>query len=544
MVWSFSFLAACGASDKKGDKPDDQAVQRNASGKVRMQLPEAKPCADSAELSCYPVAMPLDHNDAASSRMTVNFGVKPSEGKNREALLVLFGGPGDPGVYSLGRWLKRIQPELKQRFDIVTMDLRGVRASEAMDCSQAWEDYSFVPPWTYEEAERLTLAEGVKTAAETCVKELKRTPEVLQHLNSEQAAADLETFRILMGYSNWSIYSLSYGTQLAQAYVTRYPGHTKALVLDGAVDLTVDLLGYARDLTRAQNDIFKQLDSYCEQNAECTTAFTSGTGKAAVMNAPTEVYDALFQNLLQDAAPVQLKNDDGTILESSLGAYDLEFALAGSVANPGARARFLWALAQAHQTGDFAPLYRIAASLPEAFANIPVPEKKPEVVGQPAPGMSSGVYWTFICNDYGSPAGASYEDRFAKFVTNAQPLIDEGLRIHAPLFSEAVCADWPRVAQDKARPAPFQGKDVPTLVIGAEADAAVPYSHAVQIARHLDQGRLLTVSASQHISYSYHISCVNQVVDRLLLEGVLPEADLRCEDEFVGTWPVKEAAAP
>ncbi len=218
--------------------------------------------------------------------------------------------------------------------------------------------------------------------------------------------------------------------------------------------------------------------------------------------------------------------------------------MAGSVGSPGARSRFLWALALAYQTGDFASLYRIADGQPEVFSNIPVPEKKPDAAGQPAPSMSSGVFWTFICNDYGTPAGATFEDRFAQFVTNAQPHVEEGLRIHGPFFSEAVCADWPLAPQNMTRPAPFEGQGVPTLVIGAEADANVPYTHAVQIAQHLTEGRLLTVSGSQHVSYSYHISCVNEVVERLLLEGSLPESQRRCEDEFVGVWPVKETSVP
>ncbi len=544
VVWSLAFLSACGASPQSREQSYGDPIVRNASGKVSMQLPAPQPCEDSADITCYPIAMPLDHDNAKTSRMTVNFGVKAASGQSREALLVLFGGPGDPGVYSLGRWLKRVNPELLNRFDIVTMDLRGVRSSEAMDCQQAAIDYTFVPPWTYEESERLTLAEGAKTAAAACVKELNRAPDILQYYNSEQAAADLESFRILMGYSKWSIYSLSYGTQLAQTYVTRYPGRTKALVLDGPVDLTVDLLGYGRDLALAQNEIFKKLDAYCKESPECAAAFRTVSGKATVLKAPTEVYDLLFNKLLEAPVPVQLKQSDGTITETSLGAYDLEFALAGSLGSPGARSRFLWALAQAYQTGDFAALYRIADGQAEVFSNIPVPEKKPDVAGQPAPYMSSGVFWTFICNDYGTPAGATFEERFDQFVANAQPYVEEGLRIHGPFFSEAVCADWPLAPQSVTRPAPFEGKDVPTLVIGAEADANVPYSHAVQIAQNLAEGRLVTVSGSQHVSYSYHISCVNEAVERLLLEGSLPESQRRCEDEFVGVWPVKEASAP
>jgi hypothetical protein len=53
----------------------------------------------------------------------------------------------------------------------------------------------------------------------------------------------------------------------------------------------------------------------------------------------------------------------------------------------------------------------------------------------------------------------------------------------------------------------------------------------------------VTVSGSQHVSYSYHISCVNQAVEALLLEGALPADDVRCTDDFVGVWPFKGAAA-
>lgn len=537
LVSSYVLLAvvsACG-------KASDDRVQVASSGphtsdKGSVELPEAKPCVGTPELNCYAVKMPLDHESAESPRTTVTFGYKAATVESREVLLVLFGGPGDPGVYSLGKWLTRVSPELKKRFNIVTMDLRGVQGSEQMDCPQAASDFSFVPPWTYVAEETKALAEGAEAAVNSCLKELNRSPEVIRFYNSKQAAADLETFRKLMGFSQWNIYSLSYGTQLAQTYVAQYPGKTLSLVLDGAVDLTVGLLDYGRDLALAQNKIFADLDSYCADTSACRTAFS----KSGLMKKPTEVYDEIFEKLMIEVAPIVFKGEDSKEVSSSLSAYDFEFALSGSVSNPKARARFLWALAQADQAGDFAPLYRIADGRPEPFANIETKPVAPPVPGQETPRMSNGVFWTFICNDYGSPAGRNFEERFGKFVANAEPYLEEGVRIHAPFFSETVCAAWPQVATDIGRPSPFKGEGVPTLVIGAEADANVPYVHSERIAQHLDQGALITVKGSQHVSYSYHITCVNEAVDRLLLEARLPEQkNLLCHDLFVDTWPQK-----
>ncbi len=532
-VWSLVYisliLAACGPRSRDAAPPilDPQE-------KLQLRLPESTPCPSQDELECYTLSMPLDHKNPDTQRMNVRFAVRPASKPSSEALLVLFGGPGDPGVYSLGPWLQRIKPELRERFNIVTMDLRGVDGSEQMDCPTAAFDFSFVPPWIYSDEETKALAAGAQSAANGCLQELGRSPEVLQHYNTMQAAADLETFRRFMGFKEWSIYSLSYGTQLAQTYVNEYPGRTRALVLDGAVDLTANLLDYGRDLTLAQNKIFEDLDPYCQASPDCRNAFTlEGKGKSSQMQLPSATYDYLFKKLMDEGAEVKYVAPDGRDVISNMTAYDLEYALSGSVGNPRKRARFLWALSKTLHSGDFAPLYRIADGSFE-FAYTSSENSEPAVQ---APQMSQGVFWTFICNDYGSPAGKTFDARFNGFVENAALYIKEGIRIHAPFFSESLCAAWPLV-QEPTLHSPFKGEGVPTLVIGAEADGNVPYQHSVQIAEHLSQGRLITVAGSQHVSYSYHITCVNERVEALLLQGSLPaEAKLRCEDEFVGAWP-------
>src|SRR5206468_1485214 len=56
---------------------------------------------------------------------------------------------------------------------------------------------------------------------------------------SHQAAEDLESIRDHLGLARFALYGESYGTELAQAYAASHPDRLSALVLDGAVDLTM-----------------------------------------------------------------------------------------------------------------------------------------------------------------------------------------------------------------------------------------------------------------------------------------------------------------
>src|SRR5262249_44122970 len=60
------------------------------------------------------------------------------------------------------------------------------------------------------------------------------------------AAADLEEVRRRLGYARISLYGVSYGTRMAQAYMRRYPSRVRSAVLDGVVPFDVAIpLTYA-----------------------------------------------------------------------------------------------------------------------------------------------------------------------------------------------------------------------------------------------------------------------------------------------------------
>ena len=89
------------------------------------------------------------------------------------------------------------------------------------------------------------------------------------------------------------------------------------------------------------------------------------------------------------------------------------------------------------------------------------------------------------------------------------------------------CAHWP--AETTGRPGPVRAPGAPpTLVVGATGDVATPYAAAVRVADALDDGVLVTRDGVGHTSYGQS-GCIDDAVDRYLVELVVPGPGTRCE---------------
>lgn len=68
----------------------------------------------------------------------------------------------------------------------------------------------------------------------------------------------------------------------------------------------------------------------------------------------------------------------------------------------------------------------------------------------------------------------------------------------------------------------------PILVIGTTNDPATPYEWAKGLASQLSSGVLLTREGNGHTGYKQGSKCVDTAVDRYLVTGTPPQADLTC----------------
>ena len=54
--------------------------------------------------------------------------------------------------------------------------------------------------------------------------------------NSSSLSKDIHALKTVLGYKNWNVYGVSYGTYVAQIYASYYPDDIKSLILDSPID--------------------------------------------------------------------------------------------------------------------------------------------------------------------------------------------------------------------------------------------------------------------------------------------------------------------
>src|SRR5690606_659556 len=97
----------------------------------------------------------------------------------------------------------------------------------------------------------------------------------------------------------------------------------------------------------------------------------------------------------------------------------------------------------------------------------------------------------------------------------------EQLAAESPVFGgimgypELFCDVWPYKADVERKPLTASGSE-PIMVIGSTYDTATPYQWAVEVARNLENGMLLTRDGQGHTSYGQGNRCIDDTVDEYL----------------------------
>lgn len=90
----------------------------------------------------------------------------------------------------------------------------------------------------------LTLEEGQALTLEAlteCRDRLLADDVDLTAYNSAESAADVADLRVALGYDEWNLYGISYGTRLAQTIVRDYPEGIRSVILDSSYPLAANL---------------------------------------------------------------------------------------------------------------------------------------------------------------------------------------------------------------------------------------------------------------------------------------------------------------
>jgi pimeloyl-ACP methyl ester carboxylesterase len=496
---------------------------------VLLQQLGGRPCPDGSEFTCVTLDMPLDHFNPADGRtIPVTFAVLPATGDRQGMFVTATGGPGTSGIAVADYYTSALDPEIPARFDIVFFDQRGVALSGGLACPQAAANF-YQADWRAQTAgQEAALKRAARQFSRACVAELDN-PRILPYLGTAQAVEDLERFRQIVGDSRLWLYGESYGTQLAQTYAARHGEHLAALLLDGAVDLTLDGFEFYTGQAQAFNDTLVATLSACDDEPACR----ADLGGDALL-----AYDRLAALLDRRPLPFRFPLPQGGFARRQFTFADLETTAAGQMYNEDDRMLFSRALAAFASRQDLAPLARLL------YLSLGLDPQTLAVI--PDPSYSDAIFYAVECQDYGYP-GRTPQRKAENYLRAGDPVETSVPRLASIFYGDLPCSYWPRATPELDRPRPLVAEGIPTIVLGATADPATPVENGIDIYHRLDDGFLITQQGGPHVIFGRGNECPDAIVTGFLARGEAPpQREMECEgvvaDEYIPLAPAGAGA--
>ncbi|WP_327260184.1 alpha/beta hydrolase [Streptomyces sp. NBC_01232] len=506
VVWGISLLLIA-VTALLGSAPGSAGAARAAGGggvsgggAVPVPVLSWGPCDGAGDgFGCATARVPLDYRRPAGPALSLAVTRRPAAGPaHRTGVLVLHpGGPGNSGVNFARSSYGALPASLRDAFDVVGYDMRGVARSGQVEC---WNDQEYtaavdgargVPgPGAVQEAVRQGL-----DFARAC---RERSGDLVPFIGTGSNARDIDLLRRALGEETLSFYGRSFGSYVGTVYAAQFPRRVRAMVLDGGYDPR----RYADVPYAYDGGQFAALDAavgrflnWCGHDAA-----VCGFGEGR----PRQAFEQLKRDL--DADPVI------TASGRPATGYTLAYRLMFSI-NSG---REIWP--------DLGQALKAAQERRGSF-----------LLSPPSPASFDflSVNTAVECADRLYPGSRLLLGATVGAEAAAAPLLGPPIGLGPPAYDHnhaPACAQWP--AQ---RPSRFTGSyraagSAPILVLGTTGDPDTPYRDAVALAGTLEGGRLLTFAGEGHTAYN-RSACVSALVTDYLATLALPARGTVCADE-------------
>ena len=403
-----------------------------------------QPCDGTPGFSCGTLRVPLDHSGRVSGSLDLKVAVADNADAPRGILLVLAGGPGQPGVAVINRVKQYFDPEVLSQYRMVMFDQRGTGPA-GINCAElqaAVGAADFLTP----------PADAVVACSEQIGpnRDFYGTPDTVE---------DIDLLRQALRVPRLTVDGVSYGSFVGAQYALRYPSKVQSLVLDSVVPhqgidpFIVDELAAAR----------RVLTETCRKNPSCTTN-------------PVADMAWLIRNGTVDGKPI-----NGTSFVEGLAVYSL------STINPTLAG--VPAMLAAARRGD-------TAQLKEFFEQTAGPT--------PYDQLSAGLHMATLCTDLRFPWGRSdapaagrsaLADRAVKRINPAK-IYPYDVATARNALTIRGCENW-----QPAKPSIYPRSNTltpRTLIVHGRNDLFCPVDWAYWTKRHATRARLIVIPDTGH----------------------------------------------
>lgn len=474
----------------------NNAVSPNEPGDIseRFEVPNGiqfAPCAENPSLECGTLTVPVDyrkpHGEAFGMAV---IRAKAADPKKRIGVLMTNpGGPGFSGVdLVLGGIRAPLFVRLRERFDVVSFDPRGVSRSRPVRCEVDGADFPTDPS---DEALAAFFDDFSRRFAQACLEE--NGPFVTM-LSTNNVARDMDALRRALGEQQITYASGSYGSELGAVYASLFPQRVRAMMLDGGVapefrDYFVEMWS---EFSTAFELSFQRLGQLCSRDSACRLR---DTGVVAA-------FDEVAARL--KAEPVTSPN--GIVLNDGK-VVDVVATLLGSERT--------WplivnALADA-RAGNFTLFFQLL----------------------PFTATGGNALFPILCNDFGTRRPA------AEYLP-----VDEAIGALNPHFfgrffvasGMARCAAWPNADVPVIRNVKNRVA-VPILLVGNDFDPNTPLSGTRSLARALGMERsLIRYQGGGHTAVG-QIACIDNAFVAYLFDLTIPAEGFSCPGQPIRFTP-------
>lgn len=453
------------------------------------QLPE--------DVQCAAVTVPVDYANPSGGDTSVEIARLEATGSSPEGALFLNpGGPGGSGVDMMASTDYFTSKEVRKEFDLVGFDPRGVGRSDGIRCLSDRE----MDEWRQEPAfdpAKESLDEVRSTSREIGEKCHRSSSAVVSHMDTQSVAKDLDVLRAVLRQPVTHYLGFSYGTEIGATYAHLFPARTGRMVLDGAVDPTLDERASALAQAEGFEDNLRHFVADCQQN----------TRGCAVGEDDVDAGMTKIRELLRKVSEGRTTVSDGRTLTATNALEGILVPLYSTAGYP-----------------------QLNTALQEAF---------------------DGTYdalMAFSDSNHGRDSSGKYTSNVSMAFTAVSCLDTDSADISdaqmadaakematkAPTFGPylgygaAACQGWPD------RPVTplvdfHADTEAPALVVGTTHDPATPYAWAQSLVKQLGKARLLTHEGYGHTAYTSGSTCVTRAVDGYLLDGTLPDEGTVCD---------------
>ena len=480
------------SNDSGSPKPSASVPQGAGLDGYYAQILEWSDCNEGFECSTFSV--PIDYANPADGAMQISAIRKLATGSALGSLILNPGGPGGSGIEYTTYAEYVVSETLRENFDMVGFDPRGVGQSTPVEClnDEQTEEYIALDGSPDNQTEIDQVQAMSELFAQSCA---TNSPDTYKFLDTISATRDIDILRALLGDEKLNWLGKSYGTFLGATYADLFPDRVGRMLLDGAIDPTLtneqlsygQALGFELALTRFVDD--------CATKSDCPL---TASGPAGV----SQVSDLLIE---LDANPVTL--DDGRLFTQAMGTL----GVVGSLYDK----QYGWPDLRTNLGLAFADDFSGLASSVDFYT------------GRQSDGR-------FKDNSNDAIAAVNCLDRPDRATKDQTVALASEWKKAAPNFGEYLawsnisCSYWQ--AEATGIPKKIAALGTPTiLVVGTVNDPATPYAWSQALSAQLSKGVLLTLDGDGHTAYYQGSNCIDEVVDNFYLTGEA-QADIICTD--------------